>query len=84
MKFTLKDYQVDAADDVLQSLVRAKQLFDVEGTESSVSLSATTGAGKTVIAAAVIEALFYGSEEFDIDADPGAVVIWFSDDPNLN
>jgi len=84
VKFTLKDYQVDAADDVLQSLVRAKQLFDVEGTESSVSLSATTGAGKTVIAAAVIEALFYGSEEFDIDADPGAVVIWFSDDPNLN
>ena len=84
MKFTLKDYQADAVDDVLRSLDRAKQLYDVEGKESSVSLSATTGAGKTVIAAAVIEALFFGNEDFEADADPGAVVIWFSDDPNLN
>ena len=84
MKFTLNSYQVDAVDDVLKALDRAKQIYDVEGKEVSVSLSATTGAGKTVIAAAVIEALFYGSERFNFDADPGAVVIWFSDDPNLN
>ena len=51
---------------------------------SSFSLTATTGAGKTVMAAAAIEALFYGSAEFDVEADPGAVVIWFSDDPALN
>jgi len=30
------------------------------------------------------EALFYGDDEFNFDADPGAVVIWFSDDPALN
>ncbi|MEO6122317.1 MAG: hypothetical protein ABIR32_01310 [Ilumatobacteraceae bacterium] len=36
------------------------------------------------MAAAVIEALFWGSERFDVNPDPGAVVIWFSDDPNLN
>src|SRR4051812_18212174 len=36
------------------------------------------------MAAAVIEALFYGNETFDFEADAGAVVIWFSDDPNLN
>ncbi|NMM22972.1 MAG: type III restriction endonuclease subunit R, partial [Phycicoccus sp.] len=30
------------------------------------------------------EAMFFGSDRFDFDADPGAVVIWFSDDPNLN
>lgn len=84
MKFTLKDYQADAVDDLLQALARAKNIVDVEGKEVSVSLSATTGAGKTVMAAAVIESLFYGNSELDFAADPGAVVIWFSDDPNLN
>lgn len=84
MKFRLKDYQADAVDDVLKSLDRAKQIYDVEGKSVSVSLSATTGAGKTVMAAAAIEALFYGNETFTFEADPGAVVVWFSDDPNLN
>ena len=36
------------------------------------------------MAAAVFEALFHGDDNFDFDADPGAVVIWFSDDPSLN
>ena len=84
MKFTLKDYQADAVDDVLRSLERAKAIYETESKEASVSLSATTGAGKTVMAAAVIEALFYGNSAFDFEPDDGAVVIWFSDDPNLN
>jgi len=84
VKFTLKDYQADAVDDLLRALERAKGIYDIEGKEVSVSLSATTGAGKTVMAAAVIESLFYGSDTFNFDADPGAVVVWFSDDPNLN
>jgi len=84
VKFTLKPYQADAVDDVLGSLGRARRLDHDESVASSVSLSATTGAGKTVMAAAVIEALFWGSETFDVNPDPGAVVIWFSDDPNLN
>ena len=45
------------------------------------SLTATTGAGKTVMAAAVIESLFDGNDDFDFAADPGAVVLWFTDDP---
>lgn len=84
MKFTLKDYQEDAVDDVLRRLDQAQMIFHRDGQESSFTLTATTGAGKTVMAAAAIEALFYGSDKFDFDADPGAVVIWFSDDPNLN
>ena len=48
------------------------------------SLTATTGAGKTVMAAAVIEALFDGNPDYDFDPDPGAVVLWFTDDPSLN
>ncbi len=84
MKFTLKTYQSEAVDDVLQALGRARALHRDDDVATSVSLSATTGAGKTVMAAAVIEALFWGSEKFDVQSDPGAVVIWFSDDPNLN
>ena len=86
MKFTLKDYQEQAVDDVLANLKRARDNFkDPNKREmSSFSLSATTGAGKTVMAGAAIEALFWGSDPFNFDPDPGAVVLWFSDDPNLN
>ncbi len=84
MKYTLKDYQADAVGEMLERLTEARDRFHVDGEETSVSLSATTGAGKTVMAAAVIESLFYGSDTYEFDLDPGAVVIWFSDDPNLN
>ena len=86
MKFTLKDYQAEAVGHLLAALERGKKLYfdDEDPRETSVALTAPTGAGKTVIAAAVIEALFFGSDRFDFAPDPGAVVIWFSDDPNLN
>ena len=32
------------------------------------------------MAAAAFEALFHGDDDYNFDADPGAVVIWFSDD----
>ncbi|MFF0989559.1 DEAD/DEAH box helicase [Kocuria nitroreducens] len=84
MKFTLKPYQSEAVDDILRTLERAHLLHSDNGVSSSVGLSATTGAGKTVMAAAVIESLFWGNDKFGTDPDPGAVVIWFSDDPSLN
>lgn len=84
MKFTLHSYQANAVEQVLRRLDQAKTIDDRDGQPTSFSLTATTGAGKTVMAAAVIEALFYGNEALDFDPDPGAVVIWFSDDPNLN
>ena len=68
VKFTLKDYQADAVDDVLANLERAKTaVSNATGEKSSFSLTAPTGAGKTVMAAAVIEALFYGNERFDFE-----------------
>lgn len=84
MKFTLKPYQRTALEDMLAALDRAKTIHERETTPTSVSLSATTGAGKTVIASAVIESLFYGNDDFDFEPNDSAVVIWFSDDPNLN
>lgn len=84
MRYTLKDYQGEAVRDVLRNLDQARDMYHRYGSLSQFSLTATTGAGKTVMAAAVIEALFFGNDEFDFDADPGAVVLWFSDDPSLN
>lgn len=84
MKFTLKDYQADAVRDALSNLKKARKRWHEDADKHAFSLTAVTGAGKTVMAAAAFEALFHGDDEFDFDADPGAVVIWFSDDPSLN
>lgn len=84
MKFTLKDYQRDAVRDALANLKKGRKLWRGDSDKTAFSLTAVTGAGKTVMAAAAFEALFHGDDELDFDADPGAVVIWFSDDPSLN
>lgn len=84
MKFTLKDYQDDAVEAVLDRLKKARKRWREERDRHAFSLTAPTGAGKTVMAAAVIESLFFGNDDYEFEADPGAVVIWFSDDPSLN
>jgi type III restriction enzyme len=84
MKFTLKDYQRDAVLDALTNIKKARRLWHGERDKTAFSLTAVTGAGKTVMAAAAFEALFHGDDELNFDADKGAVVIWFSDDPSLN
>ena len=84
MKFTLKDYQTEAVADVVKNLHKAKKRWHEDADTHAFSLTATTGAGKTVMAAAVFEALFYGEDDFDVEPDPTATVIWFSDDPSLN
>lgn len=84
MKFTLKDYQTGAVLDVLANLEKARRRWHGDGDRNAFSLTAATGAGKTVMAAAAFEALFHGDDLYDFDRDPGAVVIWFSDDPSLN
>jgi hypothetical protein len=84
MKFTLKDYQSEAVKDVLINLKKAHKRWHEDSDKHAFSLTATTGAGKTVMAAAVFEALFFGDDDYDFEPDPGAVIIWFSDDPSLN
>lgn len=84
MRYTLKDYQTEAVRDVLKNLEIARDNYHRHEALSQFSLAATTGAGKTVMAAAIIESLFFGNDEFNFEPDPGAVVLWFSDDPSLN
>jgi type III restriction enzyme len=84
MKFELKDYQEDAAAKVLSGLRKGSREYAEDGGHTAVSLSAPTGAGKTVIAAAVIERVLFGDPEGSHDGDPDAVFLWLTDDPSLN
>jgi len=82
MRFQLTDYQTDATGDVLDAIREAAERYETAGKLSAVSLSAPTGAGKTVVATAVIERLLYGDE--DTPPQPETTVVWVTDDPNLN
>jgi len=83
MRYELRDYQRDAALEILRRLRQARRdLADDE--RSSFALSAITGSGKTVMATAVIEALLFGSTDLDTDADPRVSFLWITDDPALN
>lgn len=83
MRYELMDYQRTAAIDVLNRLGRARSDW-AHGDRSSFALSAITGAGKTVIATATIEAMLFGSADLGVDADSTATFLWITDDPALN
>ncbi|MEV8000846.1 DEAD/DEAH box helicase [Pseudarthrobacter oxydans] len=84
MIFTLRDYQRLAAVDVLSNLEQALDNYKARQRRASFALSALTGAGKTVIATAVVEALLHGSADLGVDARPGTTFLWVTDDPALN
>ena len=58
MKYGLIDFQKDAVTELLKKMESMRRSYDADGSLSAVSLTAPTGAGKTVISAAVAEGLF--------------------------
>ena len=70
MRYELMGYQRDAAIVVANRIGLGRDLWESSRMPSSFALSAITGSGKTVIAAAVIEALLYGSSDLGVDPDP--------------
>lgn len=84
MRYDLIDYQREAAIGVLRNLTRGREDWANHQSLSSFALSAVTGAGKTVIATAVIEAMIHGSSDLDFDQDSRATFLWVTDDPALN
>lgn len=84
MRVVLKDYQRKAVEDILKELSRTKADWRQHQEQSAFALSAPTSSGKTVIAAAAIEATLHGSDEFNVEADPSALFLWVSKDPALN
>lgn len=81
MKLLLKDFQVNAVDQVVRHLRRAAREA-VEGDPQAVSLSAPTGSGKTIMATAAIERLIAGDD--DAGPHPQATFLWITDQPELN
>lgn len=84
MKYSLFDYQREAALGCLKNLVKGRRDWQDDRSRSAFALSAITGAGKTVIATAVIEAMLHGSSDLGVEADPRATFLWITDDPALN
>ena len=85
MKIALKDFQTTAVAELLSRLETAKVGYrGGAGQRQAVGLTATTGAGKTIIATAVIETILFGSVEDGITPDPRAVFLWMTDKPELN
>lgn len=82
MKLLLKDFQSEAVAEYVQKLRRAAKDVGEDGELQSVVLSSPTGSGKTVMAAAAIEALMAG--DADYGPDPAATFLWISDQPELN
>ncbi|TFC63855.1 DEAD/DEAH box helicase [Cryobacterium sp. TMT2-4] len=82
MQFTLTDYQTDAVERIIKRIKSSQSAYD-EQEYSAVVLSAATGAGKTVIATAVIEQLIEGGDLVD-EPHPDTTILWVTTDPALN
>ncbi len=81
----LREFQTIAVRELLSRLETARLGYrGGAGQRQAVGLTATTGAGKTVIATAVIEAVLFGSDDAGIAPDPNAVFLWMTDLPDLN
>ncbi|WP_340124536.1 DEAD/DEAH box helicase family protein [Methylobacter svalbardensis] len=81
MKLRLMDFQEDAVKQIANYIRNTKNLIK-EGKPQAIVLASPTGSGKTVIVAALIEMIFQGADE--IFAEPDAVFLWLSDQPELN
>lgn len=82
MKLELFSFQRDALARLRQSTATALGNYRSTHTPQVVSYTAPTGAGKTIIMSALIEAIFNGDELYPDQSD--AIFIWLSDSPQLN
>lgn len=82
MKVELFPFQKRALADIRMKTAEALGSYHRTHAPQVVSFTAPTGAGKTIIMAALIESIFYGDESYA--EQQNAVVIWLSDSPQLN
>jgi type III restriction enzyme len=81
MKLQLMDFQKIAVKQIA-TYIRNTKILIKDGNPQAIVLASPTGSGKTVIVAALIEMIFQGADE--IFAEPDAVFLWLSDQPELN
>lgn len=82
MKIELFPFQKTALARLRQSVATALGNYRSTHTPQVVSYTAPTGAGKTIVMSALIEAIYYGDELYPDQND--AIFIWLSDSPQLN
>lgn len=82
MKIELFPFQKVALEKLRQSIDIAHSSYSATHIPQIVSYTAPTGAGKTIIMAALIESIYYGDENYADQND--AIIVWLSDSPQLN
>lgn len=87
MKVNLIPFQEKAVRELRLDIADALDNYRRRQKTQVVSLQAPTGAGKTIIAAALIENIYFGMTLADgttFDEQPEAIFVWLSDSPELN
>lgn len=78
----LFSFQKQAVNDLRFRIALSLNNYRMLKVPQVVSLQAPTGSGKTIIMSALIEDIFFGSEQFTEQQD--AIFVWLSDSPQLN
>ncbi len=87
MKIDLISFQDKAVKELRADIAEALGTYQRRKKTQVVSLQAPTGAGKTIIAASLIEDIYFGSTLADgttYNEQPEAIFVWLSDSPELN
>ena len=82
MLVDLFDFQQKALDELRERQRKAQRRYIQDGDKHIIPFTAPTGAGKTIIMSAFIEALYCGDTHQGAQND--AIVLWLSDSPELN
>ena len=82
MKAELFPFQKRALSELRMKSAEAVYRYEHTHSKQVVSFTAPTGAGKTIIMAALIESILFGDEMYP--EQPEAIIVWLSDSPQLN
>ncbi|NVP23599.1 DEAD/DEAH box helicase [Treponema phagedenis] len=82
MLVELFPFQRKALQNLRMNTAEALGSYRRTHTPQVVSFTAPTGSGKTIIMAALFEAIFFGDETYP--EQPEAIIVWLSDSPELN
>ena len=82
MRVELFPFQKRALADIRMKTAEAMGSYHRTHAPQVVSFTAPTGAGKTIIMSALIEAVLFGDEQYM--EQPNAIIVWLSDSPQLN
>lgn len=82
MRIPLFDFQEEAKTKLIEKIKVSRTLQTMNQGQQIITLSAPTGAGKTIIMTSLFEDILFGTD--NIEAQPDAIFVWLSDMPDLN